>query len=233
MAWRRISRATVAKGGCWTGPTDARRRADPRREIKRVQSLTNSHEWKGFDYEQDAETVDFDGPGRMCHGSRVRTGNKRVFPPWLGDQIQGDGGGGRRVAAGHPGRLPPTPPAWPSLATAWTWAWPSSVLPRVATRRTMTSRPRVGFQPVPLSPLGSTTAAATGFWSRALATTARSIAEAPSASASMAMAGMNTEYEDRPPFENFAAYPNQLAVQRPFLSPRRYLCQPKWTSCFR
>ena len=38
--------------------------------------------------------------------------------------------------------------------------------------------------------------------------------------------GMNTEYEDRPPFENFAAYPNQLAVRDPSQAPAGTFASP-------
>ncbi len=38
--------------------------------------------------------------------------------------------------------------------------------------------------------------------------------------------GMNTEYEDRPPFENFAAFPNQLAVRDPSQAPAGTFASP-------
>jgi long-chain fatty acid transport protein len=38
--------------------------------------------------------------------------------------------------------------------------------------------------------------------------------------------GMNTKYKDRPPFENFAAYPNQLAVQNPSQAPAGTFASP-------
>ena len=38
--------------------------------------------------------------------------------------------------------------------------------------------------------------------------------------------GMNTEYEERPPFENFAAFPNQLAVQNPSQAPTGTIASP-------
>lgn len=38
--------------------------------------------------------------------------------------------------------------------------------------------------------------------------------------------GMNTKYKDRPPFQNFAAFPNQLAVQNPSQAPAGTFASP-------